>query len=238
MTRAAAAIAAAAALVLGGCETTQQQSARIGLRLGHQSARAGTTRIGARNRVVRVVRTAIVAGSPAAVAVELTNTSATAQAAIPVLIAARDAKGATVYRNDTRGIQPSLQQLALLPAHTTAWWVDNEVLASGGAATAVTVQVGAASATRTVPRVAARDPQASDSFPGPHVDVTVHSAAAAAQSQLPLYAVAIRAGRVVGAGRALIPSLGGGASATAEIPMTGAVSGATIAITVAPSPGR
>ena len=70
MKRAAAALAAAAlvALIVSGCETTQEVSAKIGLRLGHQSARTGTTRIGAANRSVRVVTTALIPGNPAAVA--------------------------------------------------------------------------------------------------------------------------------------------------------------------------
>ena len=42
------------ALAASGCETTQQLSAKIGRRLGRQSAIAGTTAIGARNRDVRV----------------------------------------------------------------------------------------------------------------------------------------------------------------------------------------
>jgi hypothetical protein len=59
---------------------------------------------------------------------------------------------------------------------------------------------------------------ASDSFPGPHVAVTLHNGGSAAQSQLVIYAVALRGGRVVGAGRALVASLGADASSPAVIP--------------------
>ena len=75
MRRAAAALAAAGTLVIGaaGCETTQELSAKIGRRLGHQSAIATTTKLGAVNRDVRVIQTALVAGGgETAVAVELT----------------------------------------------------------------------------------------------------------------------------------------------------------------------
>ena len=44
-----------------------------------------------------------------------TNTSAHAQADFPVLVDVLDSAGRSVYRNDTQGIEPSLQQLALLP---------------------------------------------------------------------------------------------------------------------------
>ena len=119
MRRAAAPLCALVALAASGCETTQQLSAQIGHRLGHQSAVAGTTAAGARNRDVRVDATALIAGRPAAVAVKLTNESASAQTDVPVTLEVRDAKGASVYRNDTKGIEPSLQQIAALPGHAT-----------------------------------------------------------------------------------------------------------------------
>ena len=80
---------------------------------------------------MRVDATALIAGHPAAVAVELTNQSATRRPS-PVTVDVRDAKGATVYRNDTKGIEPSLQQIAALPGHATRWWVDNQILSEPG----------------------------------------------------------------------------------------------------------
>jgi hypothetical protein len=237
MTRAAAALAVAmlAALALSACETTQDESARLGRELGHQRANPGTTRIGAASHTVRVVRRALVAGSPAAAAVELANTSATDEAAIPVAITVRDAKGAVVYRNDTRGIETSIQQLAFLPAHTTAWWVDNEVLTTGRSASSVSARAGAGTGTgarRGAAAISVHGVTASDSFPGPHVDVTLHNGGSVAQSQLAVYAVAQRGGRVIGAGRALVASLAAGARVPALIPVAGTVTGATISVTI------
>jgi hypothetical protein len=240
MTRPAAALAAAVlvALTASGCETTQQESAKIARRLGHQSANPGTTRVGATNRAVRVVRSALVSGSPAAVAIELRNGGARAQASIPVLVTVRDAHGAVVYRNDTRGIEPSIQQLALLEAHATGWWVDNEVLANGEPAAAAAARVGAATGSAAPPAaIELSEVSASNSFPGPHVNVTVRNRGPRAASQLPLYAVAIAGGKVVGAGRAIVATLGPGASAPAEIPMTGTVSGARIIVSAPGAPG-
>jgi len=237
----AAALRAAAALLVlaaAGCETTQQLSAKLGRQLGPQNAIAGTTAIGARNRSVRILRTELVPGNPAAVVLEVENTGATVQVAMPVLIVVRDSKGATVYRNDTKGIEPSLQQLALLPGHATAWWVDNEVLASGGVAASVTAEVGASSTSAPVvpPRLTATGVSASNSFPGPHVDATIHNASRTSQRQLPVYAVALRGTRVIGAGRGIVPALPAGSAAAIVIPMAGAVTGATTEITIAPSP--
>jgi hypothetical protein len=243
MIRAAAALAAAATIAIGvsGCETTQELSAKIGRRLGHQSAIAGTTTLGAVNREVRVGATALVAsGGETAVAVELTNHGSQAQADFPVLLNVLDASGRSVYRNDTKGIEPALQQLAMLPAHATAWWVDNDLLASGGVPKTVTVAVGAAkaSAPASVPAIATRDVSASDSFPGPHVSVTVENRSTVAQSELPVYAVALRDGHVVGAGRGVVAALAAGASAAVLVPIVGTVNGSTISLTIPPTGPR
>ena len=241
--RPAAAAFAAGLIVLGasGCETTQQQSAKIARTLGHQSAIAGTTRLGAANRDVRIEQEVLLtAAGQSAVALKLTNTSTRTQTDFPVLIEVLDAKGSAVYRNNTSGIEPSIQQFALLAPHATAWWVDNEVLASGGVPKTATGQLGAATAPApgAVPSITTEAVSASDSFPGPHVSVTVRNRSTIAQRQLPVYAVARRGGRVVGAGRGIIPSLAPGAGAQVQVPMVGSVSESTISLTVPPTASR
>jgi hypothetical protein len=240
MTRPAAALAATVAILLGasGCQTTQELSAKIARKLGHQSAIATTTGLGAVNRSVRVRASVLISGGgQSAVAVELTNTGARAQTNFPVLIDVLDAKNRSVYRNDTKGIEPSLQQLAVLPAHATAWWVDNEVLAPATAALKVSTAVGESTTPppASVPAIAATAVSASSSFPGPHVSLTVINRSSIAQTQLPVYAVALRGGRVVGAGRAIVPALAAGAHTSLEIPITGTVDESTISLTIAPS---
>ena len=241
--RPAAAAFAAGLIVLGasGCETTQQQSAKIARTLGHQSAIAGTTRLGAANRDVRIEQAVLLtAAGQSAVALKLTNTSTRTQTDFPVLIEVLDAKGSAVYRNNTSGIEPSIQEFALLAPHATAWWVDNEVLASGGVPKTATGQLGAATAPApgAVPSITTEAVSASDSFPGPHVSVTVRNRSTIAQRQLPVYAVARRGGRVVGAGRGIIPSLAPGAGAQVQVPMVGSVSESTISLTVPPTASR
>jgi hypothetical protein len=229
-----AALGALAVLALCGCETTQELSAKIGRRLGHQRAAPGTTSTGARNRAVRVDATALIPGNPAAVAVRLTNSSATAQTAIPVSLDVLDAKGASVYRNDVKGIEPSLQSLALLPPHASAWFVDDQVLSSGPAPSAVRVEVGAATAPpRTAAAVTTSRVRASTGFPGPHVNATLRNGSSKALRNVTVYAVTVKGGRPVGAGRALVASLAASGSATVTIPIVGSVS-ATIALTIVP----
>lgn len=235
MRRAAIVLAAALALLATGCETTQELSARIGRSLGHQSAAAATLKLGTANHRVRVLRSVLLgAAGQSAVAVELSNPTASAQAAFPVLIAVKDAGGKTVYQNDSGGIEPSLQHLALLPAHTTEWWVDNEVLAVAPKAVSVAVGAPAVAAPSTTPVIATSAVSASASFPGPHVSATVSNRSAIAQRQLAVYAVILHGTNVVGAGRAVVTALGAHASTSVVIPVIGSVDGATIAVAAAP----
>jgi hypothetical protein len=238
MRRAAATIAALAAIVLGvaGCETTQSESAKIGRKLGHQSAVAGQTSLGSASRAVVVKRKVLLsAGGSSAVALELVNDSAQAQVAFPVLIDVTDAAGKSVYRNNTKGIEPSLQQLALLPPHSSAWWVDNEVLAS--VPRSVSAQIGSSTATApaSLPQLQTSGVSASASFPGPHVSATVANQSMVAQSELAVYAVILKGTALVGAGRAVIASLAAGTSTQVLIPVIGTIDGRTIVLTTEPS---
>jgi hypothetical protein len=243
MRRAAATLAAAAVLAatVSGCETTQQRSAQLGRKLGHQSAIASTTTVGALNREVRVARAVLLtAAGQSAVALELTNTSAQAQTDFPVLIDVADAKGTPVYLNNTKGIEASIQQLALLAPHATAWWVDNEVLPTGGLPKTVTAELGAATASppAVIPQITTHGLSASNSFPGPHLSVTIENRSTVAQSQLPVYAVVLKGSQVVGAGRGIVAALAAGKSAQLQVPIVGSVGGTTISLTVPPTGAR
>ena len=122
-------LVAAVPLVLSACESTADRSARIAGE-GRRKIQA-TGRLEIRpNGDVRAGRAAVVrgAGGAVAAAVELRNHSGRAQADVPVLIDVRDARGASVYRNDTVGLQPELQRLALVRGHASAWWVNDQLL--------------------------------------------------------------------------------------------------------------
>ena len=67
--RSAALLTLLAAIALAGCESTEQESAKIAKRLGHQRASAAVTKIKGANSSVRIVSAQIVssAGGTAAV---------------------------------------------------------------------------------------------------------------------------------------------------------------------------
>jgi hypothetical protein len=253
-------VLAGLALVLAacGCESTESESARLGREGAKLIASAGTVGLGATNGAVRVGQVALVQSSGRiAAAVELTDTSAFPQVNVPVLIDVRDPKGTSVYRNDIQGLEPSLQEMPLLRAHQQAWWVDDQVLAAG-TPQSVQVRVGAAKgglpavaahATATAAGSSADAVTASagvqvsgvslgNGIAGPYLNGTVANHSGVAQHNMPIFAVALRGGRVVAAGRALVPSLpasAGGRPASFRIYLVGSPAGAQIELTAAPT---
>lgn len=236
----------ALALTLSACESTETESARLGREGAKLIAGAGTLGTGGANPDVHVAQAALVQGSGrTAAAVRLVNTGAGAQLDVPVLIDVLSPRGASLYRNDIQGLEPSLQQMALLPAHASAWWVDDQVLASG-APSSVNVRVGAAKLTATKAVVSGGAPQVqvsgatlgSQELVGPYVDASVVNRSGVTQHNMPVFAVALRGARVVAAGRALVPSLaasGAASRASFRLYLVGSPAGARIELTAAPA---
>jgi hypothetical protein len=236
----------ALALTLSACESTETESARLGREGAKLIAGAGTLGTGAANPDVRVGQVALVQGSGrTAAAVRLVNTGAGAQLDVPVLIDVRGRRGASLYRNDIQGLEPSLQQMALLPAQASGWWVDDQVLASG-TPSSVNVRVGAAKLAGAKAAVSGGGPQVqvsgvtlgSQELVGPYVDATAINHSGVAQHNMPVFAVALRGQRVVAAGRALVPSLaasGAGSHASFRLYLVGSPAGARIELTPAPA---
>jgi hypothetical protein len=236
----------AMAFTLSACESTESESARLGREGAKLIASAGTLGTGGSNPDVHVGQVALVQGSGrTAAAVQLTNTSPGAQLDVPVLIDVRNPQGASVYRNDIEGLEPSLQQMALLPAHASEWWVDDQVLASG-TPSSVKVRVGAAklSAGKAAFAGASSGVQVSgvtlgtQELVGPYLQATAINHSGVTQHNMPVFAVALRGTRVVAAGRALVPSLaasGAGSHASFRLYLVGSTAGARIELTPAPT---
>lgn len=258
----AAAALGALSLTLSACESTESESARLGKEGAKLIASAGTVGTGGANSEVRVGQAALVQGSGrTAAAVRLTNLGAGPQLDVPVLIDVRSHAGASLYRNDIQGLEPSLQQMPVLAAHASGWWVDDQVLAAGGTPSSVNVRVGAAKgASATGASAKGASPEAviapggsgppavqvsattlgSQELVGPYLDGSVVNHTGVAQHNMPIFAVALRGARVVAAGRALVPGLaasGSGATASFRIYLVGSPAGARIELTPAPAVG-
>jgi hypothetical protein len=205
---ATAAAGVAGAALLAGCGVSnQQRSARIAAQGQHLIRDQGTLKLDGTNADVRVERSAIVgANGSFAAAVELRNAGTRAQADVPVLIDVRDRRGASVYRNDAIGLQPSLQRVAVVPGGGRTWWVNDQLLGVDGGAT-VKARVGTAKSVGQVPDVTVRGVHFEETSAGPLLSGTVVNRSRTEQRNLPVFAVAVRGGKVVAAGRSLVRRL-------------------------------
>jgi hypothetical protein len=228
---------AALAVTASACESTQSESAKIA-REGGAAEVASTLKLGAANRDVRVSDVTLVSGAGRkAVAVKLTSTSSRAQREVPLLVRVTGAGGKVVYSNAT-GAEALLSHITLLRPHASVWWVDDEVLTSA-AATAAKVSVGSGQRLRRETRSGALS--AKTTHVAAQGGVTTLSGvvvnhSAKAQSGVPVFAVAVRGGRVVAAGRAVVASVTVHASAPAsfDLPLIGDATGAKIELAALP----
>lgn len=210
MRRAARSLAVAplVALAVAGCESSQSKSARLE-KEGAGKAELGTVSAGAANADVRVGTTTVLAtDAGTAAVVELRNTGAKAQVAIPVLIDVQDAKGTSLFKNDVEGLQPALQQMAYLAAGQDAYWVNDQVVAAQKPAK-VAVDVGRpkAPASAPAPRIELDDVELDRDSTGVYATGIVRNTSPVTQRNLPIFAVALKGGEVVAAGRAIIEKL-------------------------------
>jgi hypothetical protein len=202
-----------AALVLCACQTTQElsaQRARTARKLVNQK---GLT-VSRENPNVAVGATTVLQDKNGiAAVVELRNTGREAQAGLPVAIAVSDAQGKPLYRNDVAGLEDSLVSMALLTKGEDAFWVNNQITATGKPAK-VQAKVGMAKgkAPAQVPTFQISGVRIESDSDGPYAKGTIVNRSKLAQRRLTIFSVARKGGKVVAAGRAivdLLPPAGG-----------------------------
>jgi hypothetical protein len=236
--RAAALAVGALALAgsLSGCETTAEKSARLE-RTAHRErpVEHGLT-IAKRSAEVQVLSATIVhGGEGAAAVVTLRNDSGQALKNVPIAITVTDARGSTVFQNNTPGLEAALTSLASVAAHGEATWIDDQVQASG-TPTGVSVVVGEApSANGSLPRIEVQGVHSSEEGGGMGAAGTVHNRSGIAQQNLVVYVLARRTGRIVAAGRAVLPEVGAGASLPFQAFLQGSSAGAQLEASAPPT---
>jgi hypothetical protein len=233
-----AALACALAVALTGCETSAEKSAQLekvakreaavtkrhlalvqrGLSIEHASTK------------IRVSATAVV-HSPegTAAVVTLRNLTATAQRDVPIEIAVKSAGGATIYTNRISGLASALVSVPLLPAHATTMWIDDQIEAAGVPAS-VSARVGEGEpVTGAIPTLSVQGAHLlNDEASGFEDEGTLANRSTIPQREPVLYAVARRAGRIVAAGRAVIPLLAAGGSSRFQVFFIGSPQGAQL----------
>jgi hypothetical protein len=227
-------VCGALTVTLAACESTESESAKIEREASKsREAEPGALKLGKANASVRVSDATLVsAGARKAIAVRLTSTSAHDQRDLPVLVEVTAAGGKLAYTNQI-GVEPELQRISQLRSHASAWWVDDQVLANQ-TTRAVRVRVGTGkSPSRETPQLSATLVHAGGGSTSSSLSGVLVNHSRVAQKKVPVYVVALRGGKVVAAGRAVVASLAGrpGASAPFQVALVGSPAGAKIELT-------
>jgi hypothetical protein len=223
---------ALAALALSGCESTQEESARLEAKAKRERAehplpvqkRLQITHASTRVKVLDA--TLVHDAEGAAAAVVLRNMSARTLRDVPIAITVTDANGRALYRNNAPGLEPALTAIASLPAHSSLTWVDDQIPAPGQPATIQAIAGEAPAAKGPPPRIEA-SAHLTEASAG-EASGTVHNRSSIAQTHLVVYLTARRAGRIVAAGRAIVAQLAASSSAPFNAYLIGSPAGARL----------
>ncbi len=231
------------ALALTACESNQERSAKLEKAAAVHKGQAARQRalaqraliITRRSAKVKVTATAAVKGAEGAAAiVTLHNISGTSLRDVPIQITVSNARGAPVYKNNIPGLSTTLVSVALVPAHGTLTWIDDQVQATGVPAS-VSAEVGEGTPSAgAIPQLSVQSLHLSEQ----QLEGNLVNHSAVTQQELVIDALARRSGTVVAAGRAVIAEAAAGASTPFQIFFVGNPSGAKLGVTVvATSPG-
>jgi hypothetical protein len=213
-----------------GCETTQEKSAALERQAKHAKIAQRGVSVSRENPSVQVLGSAVVHSSVGtAVAVALRNTSKHTLGDAPIELTVRDAKGSVLYQNNTPGLQPSLTKIPLVEPGRTVVWVDDQVQVAGMPASASAL-VGKAKATSATPKIEVVSAHSSTTGGETSESGSVTNSSAVPQTNLVVYAVARRAGKIVAAGRAVLPEIGTGTNVPFQIYFVGNPQGAQVEV--------
>lgn len=234
-------LASTALLGLGasGCETTREKAAKVS-RQGDDAFRQDGLAVGAANRSVKLVETAVISDvNGSAVVAVLRNDSPRALADVPLQLVVSDGRGRATARNDEAGLEHGLTHVALLPSRRAVVWVNDQLTVTGGrpARAAVTAGSGrAAAAAATALRITVAGARLEgDPASGITAVAKAVNGSAVSQRDLVIACVARRGGRVVAAGRAIVPLLKAHGRATVHVYFIGDPTGAELSFDAQPS---
>jgi hypothetical protein len=236
--RAAAALLVLA-LALGGCETNEERHAQLVKqdRLAvHAAAQTGLV-VKRESPYVRVLATTVLHDENGiAAVVALRNDSPHPLREVPISIALREPGGGTLYQNDAPGLSAPLTHAPLLMPGQSFDWIDDQISGSGTPGP-LSVRVGEA------PTVSVSPPSIvvtgvhifEDPTNGVGAEGTVVNRSPVAQQELVVFAVGLRGGRIVAAGRAVLPNAPANSSTPFQVFFIGNPKGATLRVSAPPT---
>ncbi len=223
--------AVATSLLLCSCQSTQERSAELQHQAKHEVLASQSTAVTKENPSVRVLQSTVIhSSSGTAVVVALRNTSTHTLENAPIEVTVRDAHGSVLYQNNASGLELSLSTVSLLLPGQETIWVDDQVTASGIPASASALVGEGTQTSGSIPQLSISGIHQSAEAAAETIlsgGVTNHSQTA--QQNLVVYAVARRAGKIVAAGRAVLPEVPvAGTNVPFQIYFVGDPSGAQI----------
>jgi hypothetical protein len=204
------ALAVLAAISLAACQSSQDKAKIIQERA--QAAAPKPLVIPHPSKDVKVVSTALLHDQNGdAIVVELKNESNQTLVNLPILVDIKDAKGKSVYKNNTAGLDFALNHVALIQPHETFYWVNDQVTGEGNRAKVTVGEPEGKAPAGPLPDLAVSPPKAAHDFSGAKVTGTVTDQSKIDQQHLILFAVARQGGHIVAVGRGQIKALKVGA---------------------------
>lgn len=202
----ALALTVLAGVTLTACQSSQDKAREIQARA--QASAPKPLVIPKPNKDVKVTGTTLLHDQNGdAVVVELKNESNQTLVNLPILVDIRDAKGKTVYENNTAGLDFGLNHIAVLRPGESFDWVNDQVTSQGRSVKVTVGEPEAKAPSSPLPELAVSPPKPGQDFSGPKVSGTVSDKSKLDQDHLILFAVARRGGRIVAAGRGQIKAL-------------------------------
>ena len=232
---------------LAGCSTTQQEAARLQVNSARLRAAQLSVRVARGNSQLAVEQIALVgSGHGSAIVVELRNRSTHAVSDLPISVGVLGGRR-RMYLNSDPGIDYFQTHVPVIAAHGSLTWVFTtgrslavarpfalvgapSSVATGAPTSLPTVAIAAAGATGAAGAADRRAPRAPR-----RLELTIGNRSAVPQYQLPVYAVARRAGRYVAAGQGTIAHLGTGTSTELQMTLVGNPAHATLSLEAPPT---
>jgi outer membrane murein-binding lipoprotein Lpp len=235
----ALAVAVLAVLALAGCESSQDKNAKLekaakaleAKTLAKSAAAERASQITQPSRKVAVTGVTLLRSKEGlATVVTLHNRTGTPLREVPVKVVVRDASGRQLYTNAIPGQSAALVAAALIPAHGTLQWIDDQIPPQAGASRATAI-AGEAPAAGAAPELRVTGAHiVDDPSSGPGAEGEVLNRSGVSQRELVVYAIARRGGSVVAAGRALVPEAAAHSSARFQLFFVGDPHGGTLEV--------
>jgi hypothetical protein len=235
------AVAGSALTALSGCVSTQQKNARTVLVNERTLASQSAVSVTRRNPAVAVTAVSLLrSGRSGAVVVEVRNRSARPVSDLPISVGIRTRSGRTTYLNRAANLAYLDTHIASIAAHAGTIWVLTvrraRMLSGRPFAIVGFAHVPASTSQGSLPLIdIATAPARLIGARGGELRVAVRDASGVPQYALPVYAIALRDGRPVAAGRATIATLEGGARTTLAMKLLGTPVGASMQLSAPPT---